>query len=252
MIPLGRAFVIVLFLACVCSLVHSQSVADYDMAGLVRSVKKSSVSHEEAADSSNSGCVEILDGFLGIFANDSNKIGVEPTEPAEFSLDALDFVMGTCLGHGFYDTGDWVSYSRPYTKFYDGSLPEYVAGLQRPVAAPISSRICYRPAFNRMHWGVDFACGIGTPVVAALDGIVKAVGVDAEGYGVYVCVVDDNGVETRYAHLSESRVSKGEFVEKGAVLAISGNSGLSTGPHLHFELRYRGKVIDPCLFFNKK
>lgn len=248
----GRAFVAVLFLAGASSLAQSQRVADYDMSGLVYSVEKSREPQNVAADSLNMGCAEILDGFLGIFANDSNKIGTESPMPSGFSLGALDFVMDSCLGHGFYDTGDWRPHATSCTKLYAGVLPQYVGDLVRPVAGRITSSISFRPEFNRMHWGVDFACAVGSPVLAALSGIVVAVGNDVGGYGVYVCIVDEKGVETRYAHLSQSRVSKGEYVERGAVLAISGNSGLSTGPHLHFELRYHGDVVDPCRFFNKK
>lgn len=248
----GRFFAIVLILACVCCLVQSQRVVDYDMSGLVRSVEKLPESQNVAIDSLRLGYVEILDGFLGIFANDSNIIVTESPVSSEIPLDVLDFVMGSCLGHGFYETGDWRHRVASYTKFYVGELPQYVGDIVRPVTGCITSPISFRPGFNRMHWGVDFACKIGTPVLAALSGVVVAVGNDVGGYGVYVCVVDEKGVETRYAHLSGARVRKGDYVEKGAVLAVSGNSGLSTGPHLHFELRYHGEVVDPCRFFNKK
>jgi murein DD-endopeptidase MepM/ murein hydrolase activator NlpD len=88
--------------------------------------------------------------------------------------------------------------------------------------------------------GVDFGANIGTPVYSVLDGVVTLTRGGNSwngGYGNYVVIKHSNGIQTLYAHLSSINVSKGQSVEKGQFIANSGNSGQSTGPHLHFEVR---------------
>ncbi|HIE53973.1 MAG TPA: M23 family metallopeptidase [Chromatiaceae bacterium] len=89
------------------------------------------------------------------------------------------------------------------------------------------------------HTGIDFAVPEGTPVHAAA-GTVSFAG--ERGYGL---LVEHRGFSTYYAHLSRILVEAGQFVEQGQVIALSGNTGLSTGPHLHFEIRRSGKPVDP-------
>ena len=85
----------------------------------------------------------------------------------------------------------------------------------------------------------------GREVRAAADGMVTAVS-DRSGYGLTVVVAHENGVETRYAHLSAADVRPGDVVSRGGVIARAGNSGRSTGPHLHFEVREGGQSVDPA------
>lgn len=88
--------------------------------------------------------------------------------------------------------------------------------------------------------GVDFGANIGTPVYAAMDGVVTLTrGGDSwnGGYGNYIVIKHNNGIQTLYAHLSNISINKGQNVDRGQVIGKSGNSGQSTGPHLHFEVR---------------
>ncbi|MGY4707138.1 peptidoglycan DD-metalloendopeptidase family protein [Candidatus Bipolaricaulota sp. J31] len=94
------------------------------------------------------------------------------------------------------------------------------------------------------HTGIDFGVPEGTSVHAAAAGVVSFVGWRG-GYGLLVVVDHGNGFTTYYAHLSRALVEAGQFVEQGQVIALSGNTGLSTGPHLHFEIRRYGKPVDP-------
>jgi murein DD-endopeptidase MepM/ murein hydrolase activator NlpD len=94
------------------------------------------------------------------------------------------------------------------------------------------------------HTGIDLAVPVGTPVRAAAPGEVIWAGWRGN-YGLLVVLDHQNGYSTYYAHLSQLRVSPGQFVELGQVVALSGNSGLSTGPHLHFEIRRWGEPLDP-------
>jgi peptidoglycan DL-endopeptidase CwlO len=122
----------------------------------------------------------------------------------------------------------------------------------RPVNAPITSPFGSRfhPILHiwRMHTGVDLGAAYGTPVKAVADGVVVSAGA-VNGYGNCVIVDHGNQYATLYAHASAVEVSAGEKVKAGDVLMKSGNSGLSTGPHLHFEVRLLGTPIDPAQFF---
>lgn len=94
------------------------------------------------------------------------------------------------------------------------------------------------------HPGVDIAAPLGTPVRAAGGGTVAAVGTDPD-YGLFVLLRHPDGYESMYGHASRLLVSEGEVVAAGEVIALSGNSGRSTAPHLHFEIRREGKTLDP-------
>lgn len=94
------------------------------------------------------------------------------------------------------------------------------------------------------HRGVDLACAEGTPVLAAMDGVVLAAGRSAS-YGNYIRLCHPDGVETLYAHLQYLFVRSGEVVQAGQVIGAAGQTGRATGPHLHFELLERTVRCDP-------
>ena len=98
--------------------------------------------------------------------------------------------------------------------------------------------------WGSIHHGVDLAVCTGTEVMAARDGIVIQTGWNGD-LGISVFVEHEDGVITRYAHLSESLVELGQEVTQGEVIAYSGNTGYSTGPHLHFEIRIDGEAVNP-------
>lgn len=130
----------------------------------------------------------------------------------------------------------------------------YLQTLQRiPLGFPVQGRITSgfgtrRDPFNgqlAFHSGIDFQGRVGTKISATADGVVVRSTYDA-GYGHYVIVRHGNkGYETLYAHLSQRSVKKGDRVQRGDVIGLLGSSGRSTGPHLHYEVRHRGKPIDP-------
>jgi murein DD-endopeptidase MepM/ murein hydrolase activator NlpD len=98
--------------------------------------------------------------------------------------------------------------------------------------------------WGRMHEGIDIAVGSGTPVVAAAAGTVIQAGW-LGGYGNLVVVDHGNGLATAYAHNSSLAVGVGQAVGQGEVLAYSGSTGNSSGPHVHFEVRVNGAAADP-------
>ena len=105
--------------------------------------------------------------------------------------------------------------------------------------------------YSAPHPGLDIAVPIGTPVRAAGGGKIVEVGNDAK-YGRFVRIEHRDGFETLYAHASEILVKQGDKVPSGRRIALSGNSGQSTAPHLHFEVRQGGAAVDPMLLITKK
>ena len=94
------------------------------------------------------------------------------------------------------------------------------------------------------HNGHDWAVNTGAKVRAAAEGVVE-LAYFSESYGYNILINHNNGFKTRYAHLSEVKVSKGEKVEQSQVIALSGSTGFSTGPHLHFEVHVGGVPVNP-------
>lgn len=120
----------------------------------------------------------------------------------------------------------------------------------RPVPGIITSRFGWRPKFNRLHHGVDLSLHIGDTVRAAVSGIVEHISYDHDGYGHYVIINHPDGMQTLYGHLQYALVSQGQTVFAGQPVGIGGNTGNSTGPHLHFEARLGGVAVDPTLIFD--
>lgn len=102
----------------------------------------------------------------------------------------------------------------------------------------------------RWHYGIDIGLNIGDPVLATFDGVVRIAKVDPRGYGNYVLVRHFNGLETLYGHLKRIDVGVGDPVKAGQQVGLGGNTGRSTGPHLHFETRYYGNAFNPQYIFD--
>lgn len=120
-----------------------------------------------------------------------------------------------------------------------------VSGYVHPIKGAVTSQYGYRPRFGRMHRGMDLALHVGDTVVAAFDGKVRLTKFERRGYGYYVVIRHDNGLETVYGHLSGFLVKPNQMVKAGQPIALGGNTGRSTGPHLHFETRFLGLAINP-------
>ncbi|WP_237392236.1 M23 family metallopeptidase [Aurantiacibacter rhizosphaerae] len=135
-------------------------------------------------------------------------------------------------------------------RFYDAAGEGVVQeGLIAPVPGSISSRYGMRRhpilGYRRMHSGLDFRARHGTPIYAATDGTVNFSGRNG-GYGNFVRIRHGGGLSTGYAHMSRIAVRNGESVRRGQVIGYVGSTGLSTGPHLHYEMYRNGKKIDPA------
>jgi len=126
-----------------------------------------------------------------------------------------------------------------------------IAAQKVPLAIPVRASFRYTSGFGmrwgRMHSGTDFAGEHGTPIYATADGIVTHAGWES-GYGRLVTIKHDFGFETRYAHNSRIRVKKGQRVSRGDHISDMGNTGRSTGTHLHYEVRVDGKPVNPMTY----
>jgi murein DD-endopeptidase MepM/ murein hydrolase activator NlpD len=136
--------------------------------------------------------------------------------------------------------------------FMDDRLARKTVPTTMPVTGGYySSNYGYRldpiTGHSEFHTGVDIVAGIGTKVVAAAGGVVSYSGTMLE-YGNVVDVDHDNGLTSRYAHLSKRLVKAGDVVMKGQLIALVGNTGRTTGPHLHFEVREKGIPLNPNKF----
>jgi len=121
-----------------------------------------------------------------------------------------------------------------------------------PVSAPFNAsgfgmRIDPITGQNALHEGIDFIADSGTPVIAAAGGVVQFAGFHPQ-YGNMIDIDHGNDLVTRYAHLSKVLVREGDLLQRGRRIADSGNTGRTTGPHLHFEVRFRGAPQNPTRF----
>lgn len=126
-----------------------------------------------------------------------------------------------------------------------------IAADKLPLAMPVQSAFRYTsgfgPRWGRHHAGIDMAGPVGTPIYATGEGVVTFAGWQ-RGYGNVIKVEHALGTETRYAHLSRISVKAGQRVSRGARIGDMGNTGRSTGPHLHYEVRVNGKAVNPLSF----
>ncbi len=165
-------------------------------------------------------------------------------EALEKALDELDALSRDVEGR-----------IRRYTKEYESRLRSLGAlVLEAPVSGPVSSGFGMRfhPILrkSRMHNGIDYAVPYGTPVRAAERGVVFLADW-LGGYGNAVILMHGKSVSTLYAHMSRLAVSQGREVAKGEVLGYVGSTGLSTGPHLHFEVRINGEPQNPAAYLGR-
>lgn len=138
---------------------------------------------------------------------------------------------------------------------YTAKLPDSLRIDLRNFAMPttntkVTDIFGYRPRRRRAHKGIDIKVQRGDTIRAAFDGKVRITAYQRRGYGHYVVIRHNNGLETVYAHLQRKLVSQDQKVKAGDPIGLGGNSGRSTGPHLHFETLLMGKSLDPALFFD--
>lgn len=118
------------------------------------------------------------------------------------------------------------------------------------ISSPFGYRVHPVMGYRKMHNGVDFSIKPGNPVYATGDGVVSMVKIERKGYGRQVVVDHGFGYQTRYAHCKTIIVAEGMKVKRGEQIATTGNSGISTAPHLHYEVIYKGKPVNPFHYYD--
>ena len=171
-----------------------------------------------------------------------------------FKIENNDLLLNQVKQREMYDmesdifTEFWASeHVNPYganaviPEHQDIDVSEYVT----PCPGHKTSDYGYRARFRRNHYGVDLKLQVGDTVRAAFSGKIRLTKYEGRGYGYYVVMRHPNGMETVYGHLSRFLVKPNQVVKAGDPIALGGNTGRSTGAHLHFETRYMGIPINP-------
>lgn len=167
------------------------------------------------------------------------------TKPAQRDEKVFSENWNTTVTHVYYGvTADNLPESTAI------QLVDSLTGHHYPYKGYMSSK--YGPRKGRSHQGVDLPLKTGDPIYATFDGVVRYSASSSSGYGNLVIVRHDNGLETYYAHLSERMVEANDRVVAGQQIGKGGSTGRSSGPHLHFETRYKGQSFDPERLFDFK
>lgn len=150
----------------------------------------------------------------------------------------------------FWDTLDVHPYQSKMNKFTETRILKLVDSnsvFTIPIKGPVNSNFGWRKW--KHHYGIDLGLKKGDTIVTAFDGMVRVVR-KSKSYGNVIVIRDNNGLETLYAHLSKALVKTNQEVKSGEYIGLGGSTGHSTGPHLHFELRYLGGPINPNEIIN--
>ncbi len=204
---------------------------------------------------------EIINDNLEIISALENKIGAVLKFSGNSNLSSANNTSASLQSFNSADTlsdaAEMLDSKKALLQEYYDTTLKYVDKVDHtpsllPVEGEISSSFGYRSnpfggRSDEFHSGIDIACNYGTPVLATADGIVTYSGWDAT-YGRKVEINHGFGVVTFYGHNSKLTVSVGDQVKKGQIIAYSGNSGRSTGSHLHYGAFINGSIVDPLVF----
>lgn len=207
-------------------------------------------------------CIKVvaLAAFALVSLNVSGQDLLARQAPIDKKLKAIDSVALIRQIHKEMDAypayGLYPEWSNAYAHNYKNvTLPDSfkidLSGYCMPTTSTkITSK--FGPRRRRMHNGIDVKVYIGDTIRAAFNGKVRVVKNQGRrtGYGKYIIIRHDNGLETVYGHLSKQLVNEDQYVEAGEVIGLGGNTGRSTGSHLHFETRFLGQAINPALLFD--
>ncbi len=153
--------------------------------------------------------------------------------------------------HGLLDDGRFANQSTMGVGAADEDVEIHLSGRWQWPLKSVDISSPYGNRGHKFHQGVDFRAPMRTPVLAANDGVVVYVGTKIRGYGKMVVIKHEDNFYTVYAHHSKNLVKNGKVVKRGETIALSGKSGHSTGPHLHFEIRQGTESYNPIFAINE-
>ncbi|MDD2283844.1 MAG: M23 family metallopeptidase [Paludibacter sp.] len=189
-----------------------------------------------------------------IYANDKDKkissitLNADSTNfYQELLHDKTDDLMENHPADDIYNN-IWTSTKLNPYKIPIDSLPDSVKIDLSSFCVPVPGHVTshFGPRRYRYHYGTDIKLQTGDSVVSSFAGKIRIIDYDRRGYGHYVVIRHDNGLETVYAHLSQVLVSLDQHVAAGEPIALGGSTGRSTGPHLHYEIRFLGNAMNPA------
>ena len=194
--------------------------------------------------------------FMGMTAQDEMPVRPSSVQTMDPVVVPPYLSVGTAVdldNPAAYLYPDW---NNEYVHTFEGAiLPDTVVVSTKGYSMPtdstyITDKYGYRPRRGRMHMGLDVKVRIGDTIRAAFDGKVRISRYERRGYGHYLVLRHPNGLETVYGHLSKRLVDENDIVHAGDPIGLGGNSGRSTGSHLHFETRILGNAINPENMFD--
>ena len=182
-----------------------------------------------------------IEDLESVYQNLHSAMGMEITEEQRSNADSIY----NLIRYGY--TGGSSSFEGADVPFIgaDGFCSPIGENWRSVVTSEFGNRIDPITGERRGHTGIDLAVPTGTPIRAALPGTVAVSTYNQGGYGYYIMIDHGNGLSTLYGHCSQLLASVGRTVEAGDIIALSGSTGRSTGPHLHFEVRINGQRTNP-------
>lgn len=190
---------------------------------------------------------ELMADRVGIRKNLELKKLAEVTDRVLEAQEDLMFPADELYGSNWKN--EWVDPFRGEAKVaFPDSFAIDCSSFTYPIAIDSMAKVTsnYGPRRRRMHKGIDLKVLVGDTIRAAFDGKVRIRNFERRGYGNYLVIRHPNGLETIYGHLSKSLVEPNDIVRAGDPIALGGNTGRSTGSHLHFETRFLGQAINPA------
>ena len=185
----------------------------------------------------------LIEDLSQVYENIRAAMGVAVTPEHQANAGSVYnlIVYGSAAG----DSGGWFPGAEAPFIGADGFCSPIGAGWESVVTSEFGNRIDPFTGQRKGHTGMDLAVPTGTPIRAALPGTVTTAAYDQGGYGYYIMIDHGNGLTTLYGHNSQLLAQVGQPVEAGDIISLSGSTGRSTGPHLHFEVRVNGERTNP-------
>ena len=207
------------------------------------------VTDEDGTETEESYTVAIpVADIAAVYGNLENTLHLEISAEQKSNADSIYSLVRYGIAGG---SEGWMPGADVPFIGADGFCSPIGSGWERRVTSEFGNRVDPITGKRKGHGGMDLAVPTGTPIRAALGGTVTVSKYNAGGYGYYVMIDHGNGLATLYGHCSKLLAKAGQTVEAGDIIALSGSTGRSTGPHLHFEVRVNGEQTNPRAYLPK-
>ena len=207
------------------------------------------VTAEDGTETDESYTVAIpVADIAAVYSNLENTLHLEISVEQKSNADSIYSLVRYGIAGG---SEGWIPGADVPFIGADGFCSPIGSGWERRVTSEFGNRVDPITGKRKGHGGMDLAVPTGTPIRAALGGTVTVSKYNAGGYGYYVMIDHGNGLATLYGHCSKLLAKVGQTVEAGDIIALSGSTGRSTGPHLHFEVRVNGERTNPRAYLPK-